>query len=167
MPPKRGRPLSGNSHNTAADRRRHLTRERTRQWRIRQRNRPTDPTQLSRQQLAQGEQIINFTTLEEESAAATLLELGLRVQDCTLPQDPRSAQLESSTVNVNIQGLIKHHQHEQSSGPAVVDLTEPSPQIQAQPSASPVSSPDSFLLDTSDYEPDCSPLLGNNSSYTL
>lgn len=51
--------------------------------------------------MIQGERIVDLTLTEEESAAATLLQLGLRVPGLTLPQDPASAHLEGETIDIN------------------------------------------------------------------
>jgi hypothetical protein len=53
------------------------------------------------EQLEQGEQIIDLPTIAEENVAATLLQLGLRVQDLTLPQNPAEAELQQSTTNAD------------------------------------------------------------------
>jgi hypothetical protein len=74
---------------------------------LRQRQREANNSTLARstEQLAQGEQIINFTTSTEEDAAATLLQLGLRVQDLTLPQNPAEADLQRDAVDAD-----EHHE---------------------------------------------------------
>lgn len=52
-------------------------------------------------QLATGEQIISFTDTEAEQVNPTLLQVGLRVQGYTLPQDPVSAQQQQDGVDVD------------------------------------------------------------------
>lgn len=52
-------------------------------------------------ELGQGERIVDFSLTEEERAASTLLQLGLRVQNLTLPQDPTSAQLQEEALDIN------------------------------------------------------------------
>ena len=79
MASKRGRPILEDDKDAATELRRMRTRERMRQLRQRQREANNSTTARSTEQLAQGEQIINFTTSSEEDAAATLLQLGLRV----------------------------------------------------------------------------------------
>ena len=105
MASKRGRPILEDDKDAATELRRMRTRERMRQLRQRQREANNSTTVRSTEQLAQGEQIINFTTSSEEDAAATLLQLGLRVQDLTLPQNPAEAELQRDAVDAD-----EHHQ---------------------------------------------------------
>jgi hypothetical protein len=94
MPNKRGRPISGESD--SADVNHCCELERERQRRRRERLRIVGVTRRVErvpEQLEQGEQIIDLLTIAEENAAATLLQLGLRVQDLTLPQNPAEAEL--------------------------------------------------------------------------
>jgi len=81
------------------------TRERMRQLRQRQREANNSTLARATEQLAQGEQIINFTTSTEEDVAATLLQLGLRVQDLTLLQNPAKADLQRDAVDAD-----EHHE---------------------------------------------------------
>jgi hypothetical protein len=105
MASKRGRPILEDDKDAATELRRMRTRERMRQLRQRQREANNSTTARSTEQLAQGEQIINFTTSSEEDAAATLLQLGLRVQDLTLLQNPAEAELQRDAVDAD-----EHHQ---------------------------------------------------------
>ena len=105
MASKRGRPILEDDRDAATELRRMRTRERMRQLRQRQREANNSTLARSTEQLAQGEQIINFTTSTEEDAAATLLQLGLRVQDLTLPQNPAEADLQRDAVDAD-----EHHE---------------------------------------------------------
>lgn len=77
------------------------TRERMRQLRQRQREVNNSTAARTAEQLAQGEQIISFATSAEDDAAATLLQLGLRVQDLTLPQNPAEAELQRNATDAD------------------------------------------------------------------
>jgi len=105
MPAKRGRPISSDIVDLAQERRREA-------WRRRQQRRRQEETHVGLAgarrhtaaavpQLSQGEQIVSLTPTEEESAAATLLQLGLRVQNLTLPQDPGSVRLQQEALDVD------------------------------------------------------------------
>jgi hypothetical protein len=104
MATKRGRPILEDDRDAATELRRMRTRERMRQLRQRQRDANNNTSARSAEQLAQGEQIVNFTTSVEEDAAATLLQLGLRVQDLTLPQNAAEAELQRDATDAN-----EHH----------------------------------------------------------
>lgn len=105
MASKRGRPILEDDRDAAIERRRIQTRERMRQLRQRQREGNDSIAARTAEQLAQGEQIINFTTSTEDDAAATLLQLGLRVQDLTLPQNPTEAELQRNATDAD-----EHHE---------------------------------------------------------
>lgn len=79
------------------------TRERVRQLRERQREGNNRTTARSTEQLVQGEQIINLTASAEENAAATLMQLGLRVQGMSLPQDSAEVELQQNATDVDEQ----------------------------------------------------------------
>jgi hypothetical protein len=86
MSNKRGRPISAESDSADVNHCRELERERQRRCRERLRTvGATRRVERVLEQLEQGEQIIDLPTIAEENAAATLLQLGLRVQDLTLP----------------------------------------------------------------------------------
>jgi hypothetical protein len=106
MPNKRGRPISGESDSAGVNHRRELERERQRRRRERLRTvGTTRRVERVPEQLEQGEQIIDLPTIAEENAAATLLQLGLRVQDLTLPQNPAEAELQQSATDAD-----EHHE---------------------------------------------------------
>ena len=86
MPEKRGRPLFSNVEDLDVLRRREAWRRQQRDRRNRQRTH-TATKKPTQKQLQQGEQIINFVITDEEDAAQTSTELGLRVQDVTLAQN--------------------------------------------------------------------------------
>jgi uncharacterized metal-binding protein len=106
MPNKRGRPISGESDSADVNHRRELERERQRRRRERLRTvGATRRVERVLEQLEQGERIIDLPTIAEENAAATLLQLGLRVQDLTLLQNPAEAELQRSATDAD-----KHHE---------------------------------------------------------
>jgi hypothetical protein len=93
---KRDRASTGSSVEARVVRRRQLANQRLRRFRERQRsNRIVQPTQ---EQLQQEERIINLALTEEEDAAVTLTQLGLRVQGVTLVQDFGDAQCQRLAV---------------------------------------------------------------------
>jgi hypothetical protein len=51
--------------------------------------------------LSHSERIVDLTPSEEDSAAMTLLQLGLRVTGLTLPQDPSATRLPQQTYDVD------------------------------------------------------------------
>ena len=102
MPGKRGRPISGESDHADVNHRRELDRERQRRRRERLRTvGASRRVERTTEQLEQGEQIINLTTSAEDEAATTLLQLGLRVQGLTLPQDLAEAELQRNAIDVD------------------------------------------------------------------
>jgi hypothetical protein len=101
MAPKRGRPISGESGDIRLDTRRAQVRQRVRELRLRRRAEAGPSVQRTPAQLAQGESIINFTTAEEEEAATTLVQLGLRVQGIVLPQDISAIEEEREATDVD------------------------------------------------------------------
>lgn len=107
MPDKRDRPQSLRIDDAAAARRRQLTAERTRQWRDRQRAARAATTQLTPEQLQQGEQIVSLAFTDED-AAETLTQLGLRVQGVTLAQDAGAAHIQQGAVAVNEHDQLYH-----------------------------------------------------------
>ncbi|KAK3045613.1 hypothetical protein LTR09_012821 [Extremus antarcticus] len=60
-----------------------------------------DVTLPSHEQLQQGEQIFDLALTEEEAAAVTLTQLGLRVQGVALGQDVTAAQEQEQAVPVD------------------------------------------------------------------
>lgn len=103
MSAKRGRPLSEQSQSEVVNHRRELGRRRRQQHYERVRAARNHARPITTAQLEQGEQIINLTPTEEESAATTLLQLGLRVQDMTLPQNAYEAELQQDAIDANEQ----------------------------------------------------------------
>lgn len=101
MASKRGRPILDDDRDAAIERRRLQTRERVRQLRQRQREASSRTVARSAEQLQQGEQIVSLTTSAEENAAATLLQLGLRVPEISLLQDPTGAELQRSATDAD------------------------------------------------------------------
>lgn len=102
MPGKRGRPISGESDHADVNHRRELDRERQRRRRERLRTvGASRRVERTTEQLEQGEQIINLTTSAEDEAATTLLQLGLRVQGLTLPQDLAEAELQRNAIDAD------------------------------------------------------------------
>ena len=102
MPGKRGRPISGESDHADVNHRRELDRERQRRRRERLRTvGASRRVERTTEQLEQGEQIINLTISAENEAATTLLQLGLRVQGLTLPQDLAEAELQRNAIDAN------------------------------------------------------------------
>lgn len=85
-------------------RRRELTAQRNRNYRARQRALQHARTPTTRAQLQQGEQIINLALTEDEQAAMTLTQLGLRIGDVALGQDPVGAQEQEQATAVD-----EHH----------------------------------------------------------
>ena len=83
---KRGRPLSSNVEDPVVLRRREAWRRQQENRRSRRRTHAASK-QPTQKQLQQGEQILNFAIKEEEYAAVTSTQLGLRVQGVTLAQD--------------------------------------------------------------------------------
>lgn len=72
----------------------------------------------TREQLQQGEQIVNLALTEEEAAAVTLTQLGLRVQGVTLAQDATDArQQEQATAIDEHQTLYEDHEEPQHLSP--------------------------------------------------
>ena len=102
MPGKRGRPISRESDHADVNHRRELDRERQRRRRERLRTvGASRRVERTTEQLEQGEQIINLTISAENEAATTLLQLGLRVQGLTLPQDLAEAELQRNAIDAN------------------------------------------------------------------
>ena len=102
MPGKRGRPISGESDHADVNHRRELDRERQRRRRERLRTVVASRrVERTTEQLEQGEQIINLTISAENEAATTLLQLGLRVQGLTLPQDLAEAELQRNAIDAD------------------------------------------------------------------
>ena len=106
MPEKRGRPISSETTDPAQERKREAWRRQQQNRRDRQRAARTISQRHARDHLEQGEQVIDLTVTEEESAAATLLQLGLRVRGLTLPQDPGATQLPQDALDINEQGTL-------------------------------------------------------------
>lgn len=110
MPTKRGRPQSSDDVDDRLARQREA-------WRRQQRNRRARITTASsarrpptHDQLQQGERIINLTVTEEEEAAVTLTQLGLRVQGMALAQDAVGRQEQELATAVD-----EHHALYQSN----------------------------------------------------
>ncbi len=96
---KRGRPASNESQDPAVLERLQRRAERNRRYYSTHRppRRPT-PTQA---QLQQGEQLISLAMTNEEEAAVTLTQMGLRVSGLTLAQDAEDAQLQQGATEVD------------------------------------------------------------------
>ena len=60
--------------------------------------------------------MIDLTSAETEIAPATLPQLGLRIQNLTLAQDPGSAQLQRDTLPINEHPTL-YNNDEQSDAP--------------------------------------------------
>jgi hypothetical protein len=103
MPIKRGRPLSGPDPDPRVQIRREQTRIRLQRLRE-TRAAVTQPT------IEQDEQrdLILQRQLIEEVVPPTLAQLGLRVQDLTLAQDPADAQLQQQSVEVDDHHTLYH-----------------------------------------------------------
>src|SRR2546421_488697 len=108
---KRGRPMSGETGDAAIQQRRQQTAERVRQHRERRRAAAAAATAAAtaamaimvpqtRQQSQQVEAIAE-RPFEEQEAAQTLLELGLRVQNVTLAEDTYDAKLQQDATHVD------------------------------------------------------------------
>ena len=99
-------------------RRRELTARRTREYRARQRALRNVAEIPTREQLQQGEQIVNLALTEEEAAAMTLTQLGLRVQGVTLAQDAADArEQEQATAIDEHQTLYEDNEEPQHLSP--------------------------------------------------
>lgn len=125
MASKRGRPVLDDSGDAAVERRRMQTRERVRQLRQRQREGHNRTTARSAEQLEQGEQIINLTTSAEENAAATLLQLGLRVHGMSLPQNSAEVELQQNATDVDEQhDMYQEEERARDDIPRQINLPE-------------------------------------------
>ena len=102
MSTKRGRPQTSDSTTAEVAHRRDVWRRRqqSRRSRIAAQSAPVQQ-QPTHQQLQQGEQIVNLALTEEESAAVTLTQLGLRVQGVTLGRDVAGAQEQEQATAVD------------------------------------------------------------------
>lgn len=114
MSSKRGRPLSGEGNDPAVERRRQLTRERVRQHRLRRTHVNGHANRPSEEQLHQSEHIVDLTLTEQEQAATTLLQLGLRVQGVTLAQDAADAQLQRQALPIDEHAALYQYQTPES-----------------------------------------------------
>lgn len=110
MPAKRSRPISNDTSDANIIRRRALGRARQQRLRNQQRQQhPRQPNSLpSEQQLQQGERIVDLSTTQEEDAAVTLIQLGLRVQGVTLAQDPVEVQLQHDALPIDEHETVYH-----------------------------------------------------------
>lgn len=94
-----------------------MTAQRNRQYRARQRALQNSSAPPTTEQLQQGEQIVNLALTEEEAAAVTLTQLGLRVQGMALAQDVTGRRDEEQATAVDehqtlCQDLEPSHDHE-------------------------------------------------------
>ncbi|KAK1088656.1 hypothetical protein LTR48_001344 [Friedmanniomyces endolithicus] len=105
MPDKCGRPISGEVADPAQERQREAWRRQQQEHRKRRRAAQGQATSQPGELLGAGEQVIDLTVTEEESVAATLLQLGLRAQGLTLRQDPSASQLPQDAPD------IEEHDH--------------------------------------------------------
>lgn len=127
MSSKRGRPQTSDS--TTAE-----VADRRDAWRRRQQNRrsriaaqagPSRPPP-TRAQLQQGEQLVDLTLNEEEAAAITLTQLGLRVQGVTIAQDFTQVQdQEGATAVDEHDTLYERHEPPAKSSRASNDRVTP------------------------------------------
>ncbi|KIW11733.1 hypothetical protein PV08_09005 [Exophiala spinifera] len=101
MPSKRGRPLSQTTDDPTLNRRRVLAAARVQRFRHRQRDERTSITRPTSAQLQQGEQIISLAMTDEEEAAVTLSQMGLRVSGLTIARDAQDAQLQQGATEVD------------------------------------------------------------------
>lgn len=100
MAPKHDRSTSDQSLHLEA-RRRELRAERNRRYRDRQRALHSINPEPRPEQLQEGEQIVDLAITEEEAAAVTLTQLGLRVQGIALAQGDRGTEVHTQTINVD------------------------------------------------------------------
>ena len=98
MPAKRGRPISNESQDPVVLERLQRRAERNRRYYNSHRPPRRPPTQA---QLQQGEQIVSLAITDEEEAAVTLSQMGLRVSGLTLAQDAEDAQLQQGAAVVD------------------------------------------------------------------
>ena len=116
MPEKRGRPVSNSEGDVALFRRREAWRRQKHNRRARIAESSSKPLQQpTSEQLQLGEQIVDLTLTDEETAAVTLTQLGLRVRGVTLGQDATNAQEQEHASEIN-----KHEQLYQGYRPTII-----------------------------------------------
>jgi hypothetical protein len=109
MAPKHDRSASDQSSHQVA-RRRQLRAERNRRYYAQHRALHNSSTQPSREQLQPGEQLVDLALTEEETAAVTLTQLGLRVQGVALGQGGTNTQEQAQATEIDeYQQLYQDH----------------------------------------------------------
>jgi len=118
MPQKRGRPISTESTNAVAQQDREFERERKRRYRLKRLQQNTEQAIMQNEHL----DTIYEATIEDQDTAATLVQLGLRVQGLTLPQDP--SQITALQQAVDSGSYDQQQQPPHSSQPVTSSLQE-------------------------------------------
>jgi hypothetical protein len=95
MPNKRGRPVSAESTDGVAQRDRVFERDRKRRYRLQQLQRNAEQAIMNNEHLSS----IEEASIEDQDAATTLVQLGLRVRGLVLPQDPARTTTLQQAVN--------------------------------------------------------------------
>ncbi|KIW19427.1 hypothetical protein PV08_03722 [Exophiala spinifera] len=144
MPSKRERPLFEGVEDPALARRRALGAARVQRLRDRRRAARDAQTRPTQAQLQQGEQIISLAMTDEEEAAVTLSQMGLRVSGLTLAQDAQDAQLQQGATEVDEHQMLygpyiytaaRNHHPSPSHPTTIAPTSQPSPPSTSCPSS--------------------------------